>query len=188
MPSGHLAIVAGPSGSGKSTLIKRFLKENSQWSFPTSVTTREPRSGEVHGDHYFFVSRDDFRQKMDQGEFLEWAAVYGLYYGTLKSSITDGLNQGQHFLKDIDIQGARSLIELLPSANLTSIFISPPSLSVLKDRLMSRYSETEATLSNRLAEAEIEMQGAPEFEHVIVNDDLEQAYQQFKGLLTQNSL
>ena len=180
MPSGHLAIVAGPSGSGKSTLIKRFLKEHPQWSFPTSVTTRKPRSGEIHGDHYFFVSRDDFRQKMDQGEFLEWAAVYGLYYGTLKSTITDGLQNDQLFLKDIDIQGARSLIELLPSANLTSIFISPPSLSVLKERLMSRDSETEATLNNRLAEAEIEMQGASEFDHLIINDHLEQAYQEFK--------
>jgi guanylate kinase len=187
MPSGHLAIVAGPSGSGKSTLIKRFLKEYPQWSFPTSVTTREPRAGEVHGDHYFFVSRDDFRQKMDQGDFLEWAAVYGLYYGTLKSTITQGLDDGKYFLKDIDIQGARSLIEILPSANLTSIFISPPSLSVLKERLMSRDSETQATLNNRLAEAEIEMQGASEFEHVIINDDLEQAYQQFKELLIQSS-
>jgi guanylate kinase len=182
-PTGHLVIVAGPSGSGKSTLIKRYLAENPQWTFPTSVTTREPREGEVHGDHYFFVSRDDFREKMDKDEFLEWAAVYGLYYGTLKSTIMDGLKEGKSFLKDIDIQGARSLMELLPPQNLTSIFISPPSLEVLKERLQFRNSENEETLRNRLAEAQVEMEGAKEFDKIIINDDLEKAYAEFKAAL-----
>jgi guanylate kinase len=182
-PTGHLVIVAGPSGSGKSTLIKRYLAETPQCTFPTSVTTREPREGEVHGDHYFFVSRDDFREKMDNDEFLEWAAVYGLYYGTLKSTIMDGLKEGKSFLKDIDIQGARSLMELLPPQNLTSIFISPPSLEVLKERLQFRNSENEETLRNRLAEAQVEMEGAKEFDKIIINDDLEKAYAEFKAAL-----
>lgn len=180
MSSGHLVIVAGPSGSGKSTLIKRFLKNHPGWTFPTSMTTREPRSGEVDGHHYYFVDRDHFREKIEAGAFLEWAAVYGLYYGTLKSTVKDGLDQGQRFLKDIDIQGANSLMDLLPPDQLTSIFIAPPSLELLKQRLMSRDTESEETLNNRLAEAEVEMKGTENFEHVIVNDDLEQAYQAFE--------
>lgn len=180
---GHLVIVAGPSGSGKSTLIKKILSKYPQWSFPTSVTTREPREGEVHGDHYFFVSRDTFRQKIEANEFLEWAAVYGMYYGTLKSTITQGLQAGQHFLKDIDIQGARSLMALLGPEELTSIFISPPSLEALKARLMSRGTESEETLSNRLAEAQVEMEGASEFDHLIVNDDLGAAFDQFEQII-----
>jgi guanylate kinase len=180
MPHGHLNIVAGPSGSGKSTLIKRFLKEYPQYCFPTSVTTREPRKGEIDGDHYFFVSRDEFRAKREQNQFLEWAAVYGLYYGTLKSTITEGLANGRLFLKDIDIQGAKSLMNLVKPTDLTSIFISPPSLDELKARLLSRGTETEQTLRNRLAEAEVEMQGIQCFQHVIVNDNFEQSYTEFK--------
>jgi guanylate kinase len=176
---GHLTIVAGPSGSGKSTLIKRFLKANPEVTFPTSVTTREPREGEVHGDHYFFMSRDEFRDMQQRGEFLEWAAVYGLYYGTMKSTITKGLEEGQKFLKDIDIQGAENLMKTLPPDDLTTIFICPPSLEVLKERLLTRASESDETLKNRLAEAEVEIQGSHLFQHVLINDDLETCYREF---------
>ena len=180
MKRGHLTIVAGPSGSGKSTMIKRFLKECPQYSFPTSVTTREPRPGEVNGDHYFFVGREEFNERQDRNEFLEWASVYGLYYGTLKATILDGLNQGKLFLKDIDIQGAKNLMSLVERKDLTSIFICPPSFEELKKRLLSRASENARSLENRLAEAEVEMQWAHLFQYVIVNDQFEQSYAEFK--------
>ena len=181
MSCGHLTIVAGPSGSGKSTLIKRFLKEHQQYSFPTSVTTRLPRPGEVNGDHYFFVSSEEFSEKRENNEFLEWASVYGLYYGTLKSTILEGLQKGQCFLKDIDVQGAKNLMSLVDPKHLTSIFIRPPSFDELKKRLLGRDSENARTLENRLAEAAEELQWAHHFQHVIVNDQFDLSYAEFKS-------
>jgi guanylate kinase len=181
--SGHLYLVAGPSGAGKSTLIKRFLSENDGHRFPTSVTTREPREGELNGDHYFFVTVEEFKQRVRDKDFLEWANVYESYYGTLKKTIEDSLASGQKLLKDIDIQGAEALMKVLPKENMTSIFIAPPSLTDLKKRLMNRDSESPEALSKRLSEAEIEMSGMDLFDEVIVNDVLEDAYLDFKGIL-----
>jgi len=181
--SGHVYIVAGPSGAGKSTLIKRFLSQVDGFRFPTSVTTRQAREGEVDGDHYFFVSSQEFKQCIQADEFLEWANVYDCYYGTLKKTIEDSLASGEKLLKDIDIQGAEALIELLPKEKLTSIFIAPPSFSELKKRLIDRESESPETLKNRLAEAEVEMSGMDLFDKIIVNDVLEEAYVDFRDIL-----
>lgn len=178
---GHLTIVAGPSGAGKSTLIKRFLGEFPEHRFPTSATTREPREGEVHGHHYYFIDRDTFREYIDEGRFLEWAAVYGKYYGTLKTTILEALDHGDKLLKDIDIQGAEALMKLLDPSDITTIFISPPSLDTLIKRLVTRDSENPETLANRLAEAEVEMAGADRFQHILVNEDLEVCYEEFKS-------
>ncbi|MBF0196875.1 MAG: guanylate kinase [Planctomycetes bacterium] len=183
MKRGHLTIVCGPSGCGKSTLIKAFLKKYDHFTFPTSVTTRSPREGEVHGEHYFFMSKEDFKAKNDKGEFLEYADVYGQYYGTLKATIDDSLIKGESLIKDIDIQGAKSLMKTLDPSDLTSIFISPPSLEALKDRLDKRGSENESTLKRRLQEAELEMSDSHLFNHVIINDKLEQAYEDFEKIL-----
>jgi guanylate kinase len=177
---GHLTLVAGPSGSGKSTLIKRFLEEKPNYQFPTSATTRSPREGEVYGDHYFFLSQEDFLDRKNQGDFLEWAEVYGLFYGTLKATIGEGLDSGTFFIKDIDIQGAESLMKTLAPEDLTTIFVAPPSLEVLEQRLLARGSESESTLRQRLAEAEVEMEGSHLFQHFLINDDLERCYRDFR--------
>jgi guanylate kinase len=181
--NGHLFIVAGPSGSGKSTLIKRFLSRHEGFRFPTSVTTRPPREGEVEGDDYFFVSVEEFKKRINGDEFLEWAKVYERYYGTLKSTIEEALASGQKLLKDIDIQGAEALMEVLPREKLTSIFISPPSFNELKKRLLERETESPETLGNRLAEAEVEMAGMDLFDEVIVNDVFDEAYGEFEEIL-----
>lgn len=177
---GHLTLVAGPSGSGKSTLIKRFLEENPNYRFPTSATTRSPRQGEVDGDHYFFLSQEDFLDRKNRGDFLEWAEVYGLFYGTMKATINEGLDSGTFFIKDIDIQGAESLMKTLAPEDLTTIFISPPSLEVLEQRLLARGSENESSLRQRLDEAAVEMEGSHLFQHFLVNDDLERCYGDFR--------
>lgn len=183
MPRGHLTIVSGPSGCGKSTLIKRFLSENPQYSFPTSATTREPREGELDGDHYYFFSRPEFVARRERGDFLEWAEVYGMLYGTLKETIIKGHEEGTLFLKDIDVQGAKKLMGLISPQDLSSIFIAPPSHEVLKKRLFSRGSENDKNLVRRLEEATREMNEQHLFTHTIVNDTLDEAYQEFSRLL-----
>lgn len=179
MNRGSLFIICGPSGSGKSTLIKKFLAENPQYIFPTSVTTRTAREGEVNGDHYFFIHEKEFIEKKENEEFLEWANVYGKYYGTLKSTILNGLDEGKKFIKDIDLQGARALFKLLNRKDFKSIFVSPPSMEILKKRLQDRESETEETLNKRLKTAEEEMLAKGEFDTIITNDNFDQAYKEF---------
>jgi len=183
MPRGKMIIVAGPSGSGKSTLISKFLKLYPEYSFPTSATTRKARPGEQDGVQYHFLSIEDFENNIENNHFLEWALVYGKYYGTLKSTISQGLNEGKLFLKDIDIQGARSLMTLLDKTDLKSIFISPPSIEQLKARLLARPKETDANIETRLEEAQSEMKGAYLFDINIVNDNLDHAFEQFKDFI-----
>lgn len=180
---GKFIIVAGPSGSGKSTLITKFLEHHPEYSFPTSATTRKARPGEIHGVQYFFMDTESFENGIEQGDFLEWALVYGRYYGTLKSTIEQGLEVGTLFLKDIDIQGAKSLMSLLDKKDMKSIFISPPSLKDLKTRLLNRPKEDGAKIDLRLQEAKQEMQGAYLFDLNIINDDLNLAYQQFEKFI-----
>ena len=177
---GYLNIISGPSGAGKSTLIKRFLEENINFTFPTSMTTRKPRPGEINGDHYFFIDKKEFEVRKEKGEFLEWANVYGMYYGTLKSTILNGLNEGKCFIKDIDVQGAKSLMNLLDKKSYQSIFIAPPSIDELKQRLIDRGSEDQKYLNDRISSAQKELDQTNLFDHVIKNDKLEETYQKFE--------
>lgn len=180
---GRLIIVAGPSGSGKSTLIGRFMKEHPEYHFPTSATTRSPRTGETHGKEYYFLSHEEFKKRLDNQEFLEHAQVFGEFYGTLKSVVSQALDRGEKLLKDVDVQGARSLMEILKPPRLVSIFISPPSFELLAKRLRERASEDETTVNRRLNEAQKEMAQSSFFDHELVNDDLQLAYQAFSKLL-----
>jgi len=183
MGKGYLNIISGPSGAGKSTLIKRFLAEHSDYIFPTSITTRPPREGEINGDHYLFVNEKEFIQKKDNGDFLEWANVYGMYYGTLKSTILNGLKEGKKFIKDIDVQGASALMELLNKNDYTSIFIAPPSIEELKQRLIDRGSESQQQLNERLNFAQKEIDKSEQFDVVINNDDLNETYKKFSDIM-----
>lgn len=177
---GKIIILVSPSGGGKSTMTKRLLKDFEEITFSVSATTRNPRKGEINGVHYHFLSKEEFKRKVENGEFLEWEEFYnGTMYGTLRSDVENEMNKGYFVLLDIDVLGAKNVKKLYGDDAL-ALFIKPPSLKVLKDRLIARGTETEATLKTRIERAEKEMKFAPEFDTVIVNDDLETAYKQIK--------
>ncbi len=166
-------VICAPSGSGKTTLIKR-LQEEFSLPFSVSCTTRPPRQGEVDGKDYYFVSQETFEQKIAAGELLEYAKVHNNYYGTLKSTIEQTLRQGQDLIFDIDVQGAAQLSVALAKAKF--VFIFPPSHEILKQRLITRGTDTEETIKLRLKNAKLEIQSSNWFDAWIVNDDLDLAY------------
>ncbi|PKD44229.1 guanylate kinase [Rhodohalobacter barkolensis] len=177
---GKILILVSPSGGGKSTMTKRLLKDFDKLKFSVSATTRSPRKGEKDGVHYHYLSKETFKQKIENDEFLEWEEFYnGTMYGTLRSVVENELNKGYFILLDIDVLGAKNVKKLYGDEAL-ALFIKPPSLEVLKDRLIARGTETEETLQTRIERAEKEMKYASDFDEVIINDDLETAYNRIK--------
>lgn len=170
---GTLFVVAAPSGAGKSTLNNALLASDANIQLSVSYTTREPRVGEVDGTSYHFTTVDDFLAKQHNDEFIESAEVHGNYYGTSKSWITDALNSGRDILLEIDWQGAQQVRTHFP--NMVGIFILPPSLTALKERLYARGTDSEEVITRRLLAAGGEMAHAPEFEYVIINENLDSA-------------
>ncbi len=180
---GKLCIVSGPSGSGKSSLIAWLLKEVPAIRFPTSATTRPRRPGEKNGVHYHFLTRRAFARGIKEGRFLEYADVYGHLYGTLKATVEAGLERGDILLKDVDVQGAAALMQALPRARRLSIFIVPPSLKVLRERLKGRGTESRERFATRVREAEKELEARGLFDHIVVNGDFEKACRRFRAIL-----
>ncbi|RMG90529.1 MAG: guanylate kinase [Zetaproteobacteria bacterium] len=174
--SGKLLIVSGPSGAGKSSLCSALLERSPNLYLAVSVTTRPPRPGEKDGREYHFLSRDEFERQKARGEFLEWAEVHGHLYGTRKSDVQSMLEAGRDVLLEIDWQGAAQVARQLPDA--IRIFILPPSLEALRQRLVARGQDDEATIERRLSAAEDEMSHAHEASYQIVNDDFERALAQ----------
>ena len=170
---GHLYIVAAPSGAGKTTLVKLLLENDSAIRVSISCTTREPRPGEVDGREYHFVSVEDFLDMVGRGEFIEWAEVHGNYYGTSRRWIEGELTAGRDVLLEIDWQGAQQVRKIFPKA--IGVFILPPSLAALKERLAGRGTDSAETIARRFAAARDEMRHVDEFDYVIINDDLQQA-------------
>lgn len=170
--SGQLFIVAAPSGAGKTTLVKRLLAIDPV-RLSISHTTRSPRVGEDNGVAYHFITVDQFKAKMNDGEFLEWAEVHGNYYGTSKSWIATELSAGRDVLLEIDWQGAAQVRQAFPAA--VGVFILPPSMEELTRRLTGRGTDSQTVISARLAAAQDEMRHVGEFDYVIINDDLELA-------------
>ena len=170
---GHLYIVAAPSGAGKTTLVKLLLENDSAIRVSISSTTREPRPGEVDGREYHFVSVESFLDMVGRGEFIEWAEVHGNYYGTSRRWIEGELAAGRDVLLEIDWQGAQQVRKVFPKA--IGVFILPPSLSALKERLAGRGTDSAETIARRFAAARDEMRHVDEFDYVIINDDLQQA-------------
>lgn len=182
MVPGPLVIVSGPSGSGKSTLIERLLKERA-WPMRLSVsaTTRAPRPGEIDGVHYHFWTREAFLAEVAAGGFLEMAEVFGNYYGTLEREVGSFRRQGMGVFLDIDVKGWEQVRRRCPDA--VSIFVRTSSLEVLEKRLRARKTETEADLQRRLEGARGELARAGEYDHIVINDDLETALADLRAVL-----
>ena len=179
---GVLFVLSGPSGVGKGTLnAKLFAEFGEQIAFSVSATTRAPREGEVDGTHYFFISRQEFENRISNNDFLEHAEFAGNCYGTPVSYVNSLLEQGKNVILEIDVQGAMQVRSRMPES--VSIFILPPSFEELENRLRGRGTETEEKIQMRLGAARREMEYAPKYDYQIVNGgDLEAAYQQLRSV------
>ena len=174
-------IISAPSGSGKSTLVNRLMQHDPALTFSTSVTTRAARAGEIDGEAYRFVSREQFLEMRDAGELLEWAEVFGNLYGTPRSALELARQNDKDLILDIDVQGAAQLRKTLTEA--VTIFILPPSRLVLEQRLRKRSSDSNAVIGRRLCEAAGEVEDYKEYNYVLVNDQLEESFKQLHGIL-----
>ena len=172
-PSPKLFVISGPSGAGKGTLVARVRTQRPDLGLTVSATTRSPREGEIDGVSYYFLSKEEFERRVAAGEFLEWAHVHGNCYGTLISEVNRLLEAGSSLVLEIDVQGALQVKERFPEAVL--IFIEPPSLDVLRARLVGRGTEDDETIALRLANAERELALRDRYDAVVTNDDLDRA-------------
>jgi guanylate kinase len=174
-------ILSSPSGAGKTTIAKALLDSRKDIGYSVSCTTRPPRVGEVEGKDYYFLSRTDFIQRMNEGAFAESAEVHGNLYGTLKSEIERVLRGGRHVMMDVDIQGAGLLRRAFPS--VVTIFILPPSGEVMLDRLAKRKTENKETIVRRLESALQELQAVEDYEYVVVNDVLDESVRRVAAII-----
>ena len=179
---GLCLVVAAPSGAGKSTITRALLASEPQLSLSVSATTRAARPGERDGEHYYFRTPSEFRTMVEQGELLEWAEVFSRRYGTPRGPVERALSEGRDVAFDIDWQGHRQLCEALPG-DVLSVFILPPSLAALESRLRARGGDDAAEIARRMAAARSEMSHWAEFDHVIVNDDLDHAIDAVRSIL-----
>lgn len=175
-PAGTILIVVAPSGAGKTSLVRALMEARSRIRHSVSFTTRPPREGERDGEDYCFISAEEFRRRRLAGEFLEWAEVHGNLYGTSRRWIDEQTAAGADIVLEIDWQGARQVTSLYPDA--ISIFIAPPSLEILKQRLQARGKDAPAVIERRLAAARNELEHAGEFQYIIVNQDFTEACRQ----------
>ena len=182
MDKAKLIIFSAPSGAGKSSLIKKLIEiSQSPLELSISATTRNPRDGEIHGKDYFFISDEEFNSLNDQDAFLESANVHGFKYATLRSFVEEKINLGISVILDIDVQGYKQIIET--SQEFTSIFILPPSLKELEQRLLSRGLDSKDVISKRLSNAIIELESANLFDFVVLNDDFDKTIEVLSSIL-----
>jgi len=182
---GQLIIITAPSGAGKTTLIKKLLKDDS-YKVSISYTTRPPRTGEVNGVDYNFISDKEFLEKKDNDFFAEWALVHGNYYGTSKEDSYDLIKTGKSVIFDVDYQGALNLQRTIPEA--LSIFILPFSLEILKSRLVNRKTDSEEVINVRIQNAQKEIYYAKHFDFLLINDEIEEAFESLKNIIKVNKL
>ena len=182
MKQGMLVVVSGPSGTGKGTVCEKLLAETPELAYSISATTRAPRAGEVDGKNYYFLTREAFEQKIQEGDFLEYANVYGNYYGTPLGKIQERRAAGEDVLLEIDTQGAMNVMQRCPDGLF--IFLLPPSLAELEQRIRGRQSETEESLVRRLGNAKKEIAIGLKYKYVVVNDQVELAVARIKSILT----
>jgi guanylate kinase len=178
---GLLIVISSPSGAGKTTLARRLREEFPAIGFSVSLTTRRPREGEVHGVDYSFVDRAIFDRMIAERALAEWAEVHGNWYGTSRAAVESALSEGRDMIFDIDWQGSRALAAQWP-ADVIKIFVLPPSLAVLESRLRGRGTDDAQVIERRLRRAVEEMEHYPEYDHLVVNDDLESAYETLRAI------
>ena len=178
---GLLIVISGFSGAGKGTLMKKLMEDYNQYALSISMTTRAPREGEVDGREYFFSTREQFEDKIKQGGFIEHAQYCGNYYGTPKDYVEEQLEAGKDVILEIEIQGAMKVKEQFPDAVL--LFVMPPSIAVLHQRLVGRGTETEEVIIQRLQRANEEAVGIEEYDYIIINDDLDICVKELHELL-----
>ncbi|MDO4631599.1 MAG: guanylate kinase [Corynebacterium sp.] len=180
---GQLVVLLGPSAVGKSTVVHRLREELPDMYFSVSMTTRDPRPGEVDGVHYFFVTPEEFQRRIDAGDMLEWADIHGGLQrsGTPAGPVNDALTAGRPVLVEVDLVGARNVAALKPEAE--TVFLAPPSWDVLVERLTGRGTEPDDVIQRRLETARVELDAQNEFRHIIVNDDLEETVAQLRDIL-----
>jgi len=176
-----LYVFSAPSGSGKTTIVHYVLKNFSRFVFSVSATTRKRRSSEKEGVDYFFISEEEFKKKIDTGEFVEWEKFYDYYYGTLKDFVDGNLTKGLSTVFEVDVKGALSIKKAYKNSVL--IFIAPPSIDALKDRLIKRNTETDEDLKKRIERAEMELSFKDQFDYVVSNVDLEEAKKEVKKII-----
>lgn len=182
IPRGKVIVLVAPSGAGKTTLARRLLKKYPKIKFSTSATTRAPREGEIDGKDYYFLTKEEFDQRVKNDEFLEWEYYSGNRYGTLLSEVDKLVGSGYFPLLDIEVKGALNVLEIYGS-EAVSIFIEPPSMDILRQRLRKRGSETDNTLEKRLKRAKLEMAHARHFDYTVVNDDLDTAFAEIQAII-----
>ena len=178
---GLLLVVSGPSGAGKGTICKALLNKNDQIKLSVSATTRKPRTGEVDGVNYFFIEKEKFTQMIEEGEFLEYAQIYDNLYGTPKAAIMECLEKGQDVILEIEMQGASQIKEVCPDG--VFIFVLPPSLEELKNRIVGRGTETAEEIEKRFSCAFDEINKIVDYDYFIVNDDVEKSVKQVEGII-----
>lgn len=175
---GKLVIFSAPSGSGKTTIVRELLKRFPQFEFSISATSRQPRGVEQNGVDYYFLSGDEFRERVERGEFVEWEEVYaGTCYGTLRSEMERIWQKGNVIVFDVDVMGGINLKRLFAD-DACSIFIMPPSIEEMERRLRGRGTDSEEVIRKRISKADFELSKAPEFDHVVVNDTLAEAVEE----------
>lgn len=180
MDKGRLFVISGPSGTGKGTICKELVKDD-KIRLSVSMTTRSPREGEVHGVSYFFAAKEEFEQKISAGGFLEYAEVFGNYYGTPKMEVLELLDEGIDVLLEIDVQGALQIKDVYPEAVL--VFILPPSMEELRSRLSGRGTETQEVIERRLGKAAHEISFAAQYDYAVINDQLDEAVNDVKTVI-----
>ncbi|MEK6553392.1 MAG: guanylate kinase [Bacteroidota bacterium] len=176
-----LYVFSAPSGSGKTTIVRDVLKNFPEFVFSVSATTRKRRSSEKEGVDYFFISEEEFNKKIDTGEFVEWEKFYDYYYGTLKNFVDGNLAKGLSTVFEVDVKGALSIKKAYKNSVL--IFIAPPSIDALKDRLIKRNTETDEDLKKRIERAEMELSFKDQFDYVVSNVNLEEAKKEVKKII-----
>lgn len=186
MAEGFLLVVSGPSGSGKGTVCKELLENIDELVFSVSATTRSPRPGEIHGENYFFLDKDEFATKIENNEFLEYANVHTNYYGTPKDFVIEKVKSGKIVLLEIDVQGAMQVMERFE--NVVSVFLLPPNLEELEHRLRNRNTESNEDISIRLANAKEEIDLVEKYDYYVINDKIELAVDRISSIIKSEKL
>lgn len=179
---GLLLVISGPSGVGKGTICREYIKNHDDCALSVSATTRPPREGEIHGESYFFMTHDEFRKKIDEGGFLEHAVFCENYYGTPKDTVMQMLESGKNVILEIEVQGALQVRSHYPEA--VFIFVIPPSLDELEERLRGRGTETDEVIAKRLDRARAEFKYIDKYNYVLVNDTVAAATERLQAIIT----